>query len=77
MAKNANPNEQFSMEQAMAFAGTPAGRQLIAIIQSKGSSDLQKAKSLAEAGNMKEAAKAMASLLADPEVQKLLKQYGG
>ena len=77
MANNANPNEQFSMEQAMAFAGTPAGRQLIAIIQSKGNSDLQKAKSLAESGNMKDAAKAMSSLLSDPEVRKLLKQFGG
>ena len=77
MAKNANSNEHFSMEQAMAFAGTPAGRQLLAIMQSKGNADLQKAKSLAESGNMKEAAKAMSSLLADPEVQKLLKQFGG
>lgn len=77
MAKSANPNDQFSMEQAMAFAGTPAGRQLLAIIQNKGDSDLQKAKSLAESGNMAEAAKAMSSLLADPEVQKLLKQFGG
>ena len=57
MAKNANSHEQFSMDQAMAFAGTPAGRQLLAIIQSKGNFDIEKAKSLAESGKMIEAAK--------------------
>ena len=77
MAKNPNSNEQFSMEQAMAFAGTPAGRQLLTIIQGKGNADLLRAKTLAESGNMKEAARAMSSLLEDPEVQKLLKQFGG
>ena len=77
MAKNLNPNEHFSMEQAMAFAETAAGRKLLALMQNKGNADLQKAKVLAESGNMKEAGKALASLLADPEVRELLKQFGG
>lgn len=77
MAKNANYNQPFSMEQAMAFAGTPAGRQLIALLQRKGGTDVQKAKSLAEAGNMEDAAKALSSLLSDPAIQELLKNFGG
>ena len=77
MAKNANSNQPFSMEQAMAFAGTPAGRQLIALLQHKGGTDVQKAKSLAEAGNMEDAAKALSSLLSDPAIQELLKKFGG
>ena len=77
MAKNLNPHEHFSAEQVAAFAETAAGRKLLALMQSKGDSDLQKAKSLAESGNMKEAGKALASLLADPEVRELLKQFGG
>lgn len=77
MAKNANSNQPFSMEQAMAFAGTPAGRQLIALLQSKGGTDVQKAKSLAEAGNMEDAGKALSSLLSDPQIRELLKNFGG
>lgn len=65
------------MEQAMAFAGTPAGRQLITLLQSKGGSDVQNAKHLAEAGNMEDAAKALSSLLSDPQIRELLKNFGG
>ena len=77
MAKNQNSNLPFSMEQAMAFAGTPAGRQLISILQQKGGADVQNAKTLAEAGNTEEAIKALSGLLSDPQIQELLKKFGG
>ena len=77
MAKNETSNQPFSMEQAMAFAGTLAGRQLITLLQSKGSPDIQKAKSLAEAGRMEDAGKALSSLLSDPQIRELLKNFGG
>ena len=76
MAQN-QPNQNFPMEQAMAFAASPAGRQLISLMQQKGGSDLNKAQALAAAGDMNKAKDALSKLLADPQIQSLLKQMGG
>lgn len=70
-------NRNFSMEQAMAFANSPAGRQLIQMLQQKGGHDLTKAEALASSGDMEGAKNALSSLLKDPQVQKLLKDLGG
>lgn len=70
-------NQQFSMEQAMALAKSPAGRQLLNILRQKGGQDLAKAENLATAGDMDGAKKALSSLLEDPQVRKLLKDLGG
>lgn len=67
----------YSMEQAMAFAASPAGRQLIALLQSKSNFDIGKAQAYAAAGDMEAAKKELSSLLADPKVKELLKQFGG
>lgn len=69
--------QNFSMEQAMAFAASPAGRQLIALLQKSGNTDLSKAQAHAAAGNMDQAKEALSSLLKDPQIQALLKQFGG
>ncbi len=76
MAQN-QPSQNFSMEQAMAFAASPAGRQLLAMLQHKGGADLSKAQAHAAAGNMDLAKDALSGLLSDPQVQSLLKQFGG
>ena len=76
MSKN-NPSQNFSMEQAMAFASSPAGKQLIAMLQQKGSSDLGKAQAYAASGNMEQAKDALSGLLADPQIRQFLKQMGG
>ena len=55
---------QDSMEQIRAFASSPSGKQLIAMLQ-KHNRDLDAAKS------------ALSSMLSDPQVQALLKQFGG
>ena len=70
-------NRQFSMEQAMAFAKSPAGRQLLNILQQKGGRDLSKAEALASAGDMEGAKNALSSLMEDPQVRKLLNDLGG
>ena len=70
-------NQQFSMEQAMALAKSPAARQLLNILRQKGGQDLAKAENLATAGDMDGAKKALSSLLEDPQVRKLLKDLGG
>lgn len=76
MAQN-NPSQNFSMEQAMAFAASPAGQQLIAMLQKKGGADLSKAQEHAAAGDMTQAKDALSSLLSDPQIKALLKQFGG
>lgn len=72
-----NNQSGFSMEQAMAFAASPAGKQLISILQKQNSADLTKAQQLANGGDMDAARKALSSLLSDPKIQNLLKQFGG
>ena len=76
MAQNQS-SQNFSVEQAMAFASTPAGRQLLSLLQKKGGDDLQKAKNFAAAGDMNQAKDALSSMLSDPQIQALLKQLGG
>ena len=76
MAQNQS-SQNFSMDQAMAFASTPAGQQLLALLQKKGGDDLQKAKTYAAAGDMNQAKNALSSMLSDPQIQAILKQIGG
>ena len=77
MEQNGNFSQNFSMEQAMAFASSPAGQQLLRILQQKNGLDLSKAQSLASSGDMEGAKKALSSLLGDPQIQKLMKEFGG
>lgn len=76
MAQN-QPSQNFSMEQALAFASSPAGRQLIAMLQSNDNVDLSKAQAYAASGNMEQAKASLSGLLNDPKIQALLKQFGG
>ena len=66
-----------SMEQAMAFAKTGAGQQLIQLLQQKNNPDISKAAQAAASGNTAQAKEALSTLLSDPQVQQLLKQFGG
>ena len=76
MAQN-NDFGHFSMEQAMAFAASPAGKQLISLLQSSNGADLSKAQAYAAAGNMEQAKAELSSLLEDPKIKELLRQLGG
>ena len=67
----------FSMEQAMAFAASPAGKQLIELMQSKSGVDISKVQAHAAAGNMEQVKSELSSLLTDPKIKELLKQFGG
>jgi len=71
-----NQND-FSMSQAMEFANSPAGRKLIRILQKKNDPKMEQAVRSAAAGNPDKAKQDIASLLKDPEIQALLKQFGG
>ena len=77
MAKQSEFPGGFSMEQAMAFAASPAGQQLMRMLQQRSGSDFTKAQQYAAAGNMDAAKAELASLLKDPNVLSILKQFGG
>lgn len=77
MEQNGKAGQNFSMEQAMAFAASPAGRALLRALQQKGGQDLDKATALASGGDMIGARNALSSLLSDPQIQKLMKELGG
>ena len=70
-------SQDFSFAQAQKLANTPAGKQLMQLLQQQDSGQLQHAMDLASAGNYKEAGKMLQSLLASPEAQKLMQQLGG
>ena len=76
MTQDPNFPQNFSVEQAMAFAASPAGQRLISMLQKKSGDQLDAAKMHAAAGNMDQAKSALSSLLSDPQVQALLKQFG-
>ena len=76
MARNKD-FDNISMEQAMTFAASPAGKQLIKLVQSMSGADLSRAQAYASAGDMDSAKKELSSLLEDPKIRELLRQFGG
>lgn len=74
MQKNSG---DFSMQEVMRLASSPAGKQLIALLQQSGGSALQTAVQQASAGDYNEAKNTLAPLLASEEMQSLLQQLGG
>lgn len=70
-------SEDFSMEEVMRLAKSPAGQQLIAMLQQKDNAKLDQATQLAKSGNYTQAAQTLSALLSSPEAQKLMKELGG
>lgn len=68
--------DNFSLDNVKKLMQSPAGKQLISLLQNADSSQLQNAAQKASDGNMEEAKKALAPLLASPQIQALLKQLG-
>lgn len=72
-----NNNMDFSIQDAIRMAKTPAGQQLIAMLQQQNDPNLQKAVNSASAGDYSGAKTALSSMLENPEIAALLKQLGG
>lgn len=70
------PDSPMDMAEAMRIAQTPAGRQLIGILQQKGGDDLRQAMEKAAAGDYAQAKQTINALLDSPEIKKLLEQLG-
>lgn len=69
--------KNFSMQDAMRLANTPAGQQLLSLLQQSDTAALRNAMEQASGGNYDQAKQLLGPLLASPEVQKLLQQLGG
>ena len=67
----------FSNEEAMRMLQSPAGQQLIRMLQATNDPSLQIAMEQANKGNMDGAKNALEKICADKEIQKLLSQLGG
>ena len=72
-----NGNARNPMQEAMKIAATPAGQELIRLLQQNGGDELREAMSKASAGDYTQAKQAINSLLRSPEAKKLLEQLGG
>ena len=64
---------QFDFSDLLQLAQSPAGQQLITLLQRNGGNELQSALSSAARGDYSKAQKALSGLMKDPEAQKLLK----
>ena len=74
MQKN---SENFSMQDALRLANSPAGQQLLALLQQTDPDALRKAKEQAASGDYSQIAKTLAPLLASGDVRKLMQQMEG
>ena len=70
-------NQDFSMEEVMRLAKSPAGQQLLAMLQQSDSQKLEQAASQAKAGDYAQAGQTLKAMLSSPEAQKLMKELGG
>lgn len=70
-------NQNFSMEELMKLANSPAGQQLMAMLKSQDSSKLEQAAAQAKSGDYAQAGQTLSSMLSSPEARKLIKELGG
>ena len=73
MQKN---SQDFSMEEALRLAKSPAGQQLLALLKQSDPQTLQQAVQQANSGNYTQAKASLQEILASPEAQALLQQLG-
>ena len=69
-------SEDFSMEQIKSVLKSPAGKELISILQKSDSATLQQAVDAAKSGNYNAASDSVRKLLT-PEMEALIRQMGG
>ncbi len=74
MQKN---SENFSMQEALRMVESPAGQQLLALLQQQNGAQVQHIAKQAAAGNYENAMQSLKPMLESPQVQALLRQLGG
>jgi len=66
-----------AIQEARKLAATPEGKQLAALLQQLGGSDLQQTIDRAAAGDFQAARNAISALMRDPMARTLLEKLGG
>lgn len=74
MQKN---SDNFSIEDALRLAKSPAGQQLLALMRQSDPNAIQKAMQQASSGDYSNIKETLAPLLASQDIQSLLRQMGG
>ena len=69
--------QDFSMQEALRLAQTPAGQRLLAMLQQQYGEQLRQVINQAAAGHYEEVQRKMTDLLSNPEAQTLLNQMRG
>ena len=73
MQKN---SQDFSMQEALRLAKSPAGQQLLAMLQRADAEKIRQVMDQASAGDIDQAKKSISALLDTPEAKALLAQLG-
>ena len=73
MQKN---SQDFSMQEALRLAKSPAGQQLLAMLQQADGEKIRQVMDQAAAGDMTRAKETVSALLDTPEAKALLQQLG-
>lgn len=70
-------NQNFSMDALMKLAKSPAGQQLMAMLNNQDSQRVAQAAAQAKSGDYAKAGQTLKDMLSSPEAQKLMKELGG
>ena len=73
MQKN---SEDFSMQEALRLAQSPAGQRLLAMLRQQNQNQMETAMTQAKAGTMEDARRTIEAMMNTPELQQLLRQLG-
>ena len=68
---------EYSMDDMMTLAKSPAGQQLFAMLRQSAGEDLRQAMKKAAAGDLAGAQTILSPALSDPKIRALLEQMGG
>lgn len=67
-------SDDFSMQEAMRLANTPAMQQLLALLRQENGDKLQSIMQMAQSGDLKSAGNALQNMLSSQNAQTLLKE---
>lgn len=70
-------SDDFSMQDALRLAKSPAGQQLLAMLQQSDSSQLQRVIDQANAGDFAKASQTLNAMLSSDDAKKLIQQLEG
>ena len=70
-------SNHISMQEAMRMAKSPAGQQLLTLLQQSDPETIEKAMAQASSGDFSQISETLAPILASEDVKKLLQQMGG